>query len=132
VVPLAEVDGALDGAMRAEAASRNWTDDAGRVILPDHPFTSTSIAAVPTGRVARYDIEMLPRMWSVQPGHSLQLVISSQSPYLTPTAVQLQGLAGGQYTIQDGGRAASYVDLPLEPLDAFPAVGGDPTTVGIG
>ncbi len=131
-VPLAEVDGTLDGAMRAEDVSRNWTDDAGRVILPDHPFTSTSVAAVPTGAVVRYDIEMLPRMWSVQPGHALQLVLSSQNAVLTPTAPQLQGLAGGLYTIKDGGQTPSYLDLPLGPLEVFPAAGGDPTTVGIG
>ena len=132
VVPLAEVDGTLDGAMRAENPARSWTDSAGRVIVPDHPFTSTSVTAVPTGKVVRYDIEMLPRMWSVQPGHSLQLVISSQNGVLTPNALQLAGLAGGQYTIEDGGTTASYLDLPLEALDAFPTGAGDPTKVGIG
>jgi hypothetical protein len=130
-VPLAEVDGALDGAQRAEIPRRNWTDSQGRVILPDHPFTSTSQAAVPTGQVKRYDIEMLPRMWSVQPGHELQLVLSSQSAILQPTIPQLANLAGGSYTIGYGGPSASYLNLPLLPLNAF-APGPDPAAVGLG
>ncbi len=132
VVPLAEVDGALDGANRAEDAKRNWTDNSGRVVLPDHPFTSTSQAAVPTGQVERYDIEMLPRMWSLEPGHRLALVLTSQSVDIEPSDPQLANLAGGSYTIEYGGAHASYLNLPLLGLRAFSPAAGDPSAVGIG
>jgi len=131
VTPAVEVDGALDGSERAVVVKRSWTDDAGRLILPFHPFTSASVSPVPAGKVERYDIEMLPRVWSLQPGHSLQLVIASQSPILQPTGPQLASLAGGSYTLSYGGPAASYLNLPLLAPDAF-ATTSDPATAGIG
>jgi hypothetical protein len=40
-------------------------------------------------------------------------------------------LVGGLYDIGYGGSTASYLNLPLLPLNAFPAA-GDPTKVGLG
>jgi hypothetical protein len=131
VVPFAEVDGALDGANRAVDRSRSWTDTAGRLILPYHPYTTPSLRAVTPGAVTRYDIEMQPRIWSVQPGHRLQLVLTSQNADLVPTEPQLSALAGASFGIARGGHDASYLDLPLLPLNAFAPAPGDPSTVGL-
>ena len=125
------IDGALIGTARAVDKDRSWTDSAGRFITPFHPFTTTSEKPVPTGEVVRYDVEMVPRMWSVQPGHKLQLVLTSQNAEIEPTTPQLQGLAGGTYTIQRGGAKASHINLPLLPLNAF-ARAADPTKEGLG
>lgn len=131
VVPGLEVDGAQIGTQRRMERSRSWYDKAGRPIYPYHPFQQTSEEPVPTGQVVRLDIVMLPRMWSVQPGHRLRLVLASQDPLLIPTLPQASRLAGGTFLIQRGGEQASYLNLPVLPLDAFPSA-ADPTLAGLG
>lgn len=127
-IPLLEADGVLDGRARSVDPARSWSDDAGRLISPFHPFSSQAEQDVTPGQVLRYDIEMQPQMWSVQPDHRLRLVLSTNDPSVIPTQPQRANLAGGTYAIQQG---PSFVNLPLMPLNAFPRV-GDPRKVGLG
>jgi hypothetical protein len=130
-VPGFEVDGILLGSQRAVDPSRSWHDSHGRLTAPYHPFSVASARAVPTGSFQGYDIELRPRLWSVQPGHRLQVVLTTEYREITPSAPQHAVLAGGLYDIGYGGSTASYLNLPLLPLDVFPAA-GDPTKVGLG
>jgi predicted acyl esterase len=130
-VPGFEVDGILLGSQRRVDPSRSWHDSHGRLTAPYHPFSIASSQAVPTGSVQGYDIELRPRIWSVQPGHRLQVVLTTQYREITPSVPQAALLVGGLYDIGYGGSTASYLNLPLLPLNAFPAA-GDPTKVGLG
>jgi predicted acyl esterase len=126
-VPGFEVDGDLAGTLRAVDPARSWYDAAGTLISPYHPYTRASERVVPVGTAQRYDVELHPRVWSLAPGHRLQLVLSSQSNRLVPTAPQLQALAGGTYsfTARD-----SWLSVPVLPLHAFPRT-ADPTSTGL-
>ena len=117
--------GALVGSQRATRPARDWTDDAGRMVRPYHPLQQTAEEPVPVGEVVRYDIEIPPTVWDVEPGHRLLLKLQAQkpqaetaigpSPGLVPTTEQAANLAGGQYAIQRNAEAASVVNLPLLP-----------------
>jgi predicted acyl esterase len=130
-VPGLEVDGALIGSQRSIDPSRTWTDSRGQPTAPYHAYSTVTEQPVPTGALVRYDIQLHPRLWALQPGHRLQLVLTSQNPLLYPTAPQLAGLAGGSYSLQRGGASASFLNLPLLPLSAFSSA-GDPTKTGLG
>ncbi|MDX6200152.1 MAG: uncharacterized protein QOJ79_3303 [Actinomycetota bacterium] len=130
-VPGFEVDGILLGSQRKVDPSRSWHDSSGRLTAPYHPFSINTSKAVPTGTFQSYDIELRPRLWSVQPGHSLRVVLTTQYREITPSAPQVASLAGGVYDIGYGGDTTSYLNLPLLPLDVFPPA-GDPTKVGLG
>jgi predicted acyl esterase len=130
-VPGFEVDGILLGSQRKVDASRSWHDSRGRLTAPYHPFSAAAARVVPTGAFQDYDIELRPRLWSVQPGHSLRVVLTTQYREITPSAPQVAALAGGVYDIGYGGSTASYIDLPLLALNVFPTA-GDPTTAGLG
>ena len=123
-------DGALIGSARKLDTHKSWYDNEGRLISAQHPYRLAAEEPVPVGEVVRYDIELHPRVFDVEPGHQLQLVLSSQSPILFPTTTQLQGLRGGSYEIHLGGRHASYVNLPVLNRGALTPT-GDPEKVGL-
>ncbi len=126
-VPGFEVDGDLAGTLRAVDPARSWYDASGSLVSPFHPYSLGSERAVPVGQVQRYDLELHPRVWSLAPGHRLQLVLSTQSNRLVPTLPELRGLAGGSYAIVP---RDSWLTVPVLPPHAFPAV-TDPTTAGL-
>jgi hypothetical protein len=137
--------GALIGSLRAVDAARSWYDERGLVVYPHHPFTQESAQPVPIGKVVRYDIELPPRMWTLQPGHRLRLTVQTQAPsmpntagggFLT-TAAQTATLGGGSYRLVLGGASPSALVLPILPESAFhlhseaDAVPKDWTTPGL-
>jgi putative CocE/NonD family hydrolase len=126
-VPGFEVDGDLAGTLRAVDPAKSWYDASGALVSPYHPYSRASEASVPVGRVQRYDIELHPRVWTLAPGHRLQVVLSTQSNRLVPTVPQLQALAGGSYSLV---ARDSWLSVPVLPLRAFPAA-PDPTKVGL-
>jgi len=137
--------GTLLGSMRAIDPAASWTDEAGNLMLPVHPFVGDSY--VPPGQVARYDVKLNPAVWSVQPGHSLRLVLTTQEPTancvsllsaLAPaipcilTEPQQATLPGGTYIVQTSSEFASSLNLPLLP-DGLPSSpsGTTPTSNGL-
>ncbi|MEY2475352.1 MAG: uncharacterized protein QOG87_667, partial [Actinomycetota bacterium] len=130
-LPGLEVDGAVLGTQRAVDPDRSWYGRDGEVIVPYHPYATSSAQAVPIGELVTYHIELHPRMWVVEPGHRIQLVIASQDRLLAPTQPQLARLAGGVYQVGRGGQTASALHVPLVARDTFgPA--GDPAVSGLG
>jgi predicted acyl esterase len=133
--------GALLGSLRALDEIRTWRDDAGVLSRAYHPFDADDF--VPAGQVARYDVALLPRMWSVAPGHSVRLTLSTQAaagdcasgvPY--PCALngpQQRTVPGGAYQIHRGSLRPSSVNLPLLPFGYFAtaASGVTPTSGGL-
>jgi predicted acyl esterase len=126
-VPGFEVDGDLAGTLRAIDPVKSWYDGSGTLISPHHTYSQASETLVPLGRPQRYDIELHPRVWSLAPGHRLQVVLSSQSNRLVPTLPQTQALAGGMYSFV---ARDSWLAAPLLPSNAFPAT-ADPTEAGL-
>jgi putative CocE/NonD family hydrolase len=126
-VPGFEVDGDLAGTLRAVDWAKSWYDAAGTLLSPHHPYTRASERLVPVGRAQRYDIELHPRVWSLAPGHRLQVVLSTQSNRLVPTQPQLRALAGGTYSLV---ARDSWLSVPVLPLHVFPVI-ADPTKSGL-
>lgn len=121
-------DGVLVGSQRRLDPRKSWTDADGDMIRP-FPTQERDEYLVP-GRTYRFDIEILPRQWSIAPGHALRLTLTTQPPgpcvpALTSdpcanTRPQLETLPGGEYTIATDRRHPSAVNLPMLPLDHFP------------
>jgi len=137
--------GTLIGSMRAIDPALSWVDQAGNLTLPVHPFAGDSY--VPPGQVARYDIKLNPMVWSVQPGHSLRLILTTQEPTancvsllsaLAPaipcilTEPQQATLPGGIYVVQSSSEFPSSLNLPVLPggLPSAPS-GTTPTSNGL-
>jgi predicted acyl esterase len=115
--------------------STSWYDDTGHLVLPRHPFTADQYLM--PSKVERMDVELFSMLWSVLPGHSLQLVLTTQAPNAlcsstisalakpSPcvlTAPQLATLPGGVYQVQRARLAASVLNLPLLGFEALPTV----------
>jgi uncharacterized protein len=111
-------------------ANESWFDDDGHVILPRHPFDADSYLM--PGKLEQMDLELFSLLWSVLPGHSLQLVLSTQGPSdlcasllsalakpspCVLTAPQQKTLPGGSYQISRTRLHASAVNLPLLPFE---------------
>jgi predicted acyl esterase len=111
-------DGALLGSQRKLDAKQSWYGAGHALLQPSHPFTEASQQPVAPGRTTRYDIAVLPNFTEIPAGGRLQLVLNSQPApgfhlALAPTPQQLAKLAGGTYTIERPGIAASFINVPL-------------------
>jgi putative CocE/NonD family hydrolase len=112
--------GGLLGSFRALDAGQTWRAPGGTPILPYHPYTRASVTPVEVGKVTRFDIEVFPTFARIAKGHSLRLTLTtSDTPHLGFTPDQLQNLAGGVYQVQRNAGAASVVEIPTAPADAF-------------
>jgi len=112
--------GGLLGSFRALDARQTWRAPGGTPILPYHPYTRASVTPVEPGKVTRLDIEVFPTFAKIAKGHSLRLTLTtSDTPHLGFTPDQLQNLAGGVYQVQRNAGAASFVEIPTAPADAF-------------
>jgi predicted acyl esterase len=139
--------GGLLGSLRAVDAARSWRDATG---IPMRPFLALKKETpVPRGKVVDYAIPLQPTVWSLAPGHRLELRLSTmadpqtcvqklaqvEAPALgcAPRAADLAELAGGSYTVVLTGTRASAVDLPLLPYHQLPsaASGTTPTSDGV-
>jgi predicted acyl esterase len=106
--------GLLEGKQRALDPTLSWYSPDGRPLLPYHPYTKAAQAAVPTGKVTRYDVEVFPTFDTLQPGHRLRVTIAtSDFPHALPTVTQGLGLIGGVYHVEHTAAHPSSVELPL-------------------
>lgn len=107
--------GALDAEFRAVDPTRSWHNQAGRTILPYHPFTAASLQPVPTGRPRLYKIEIFPTDWTIRPGHRLRLVVSTaDTPHFAVPADRLAHMLGGSITVLNAGAHRSSLLMPLQ------------------
>jgi predicted acyl esterase len=111
-------DGALLGSQRKLDPQQSWYGDGHALLQPSHPFTEASRQPVVPGKTTRYDISVLANFTEIPAGGRLQLVLNSQPAAnfhlaLAPTPQQLSDSAGGSYTIERSGTAASFMNLPL-------------------
>jgi uncharacterized protein len=106
--------GALLGSARAIDSARSWTVD-GSTVLPYHPYTSASAAAVVPGAVTKYQIEVFPTYATIAAGHRIRVTVQTTDfPHLMPTPPALLKLLGGTYQVQRSALAPSSVTLPLK------------------
>ncbi|TMK42583.1 MAG: CocE/NonD family hydrolase [Actinobacteria bacterium] len=112
--------GALLGSFRALDQGLSWFAADGRPLIPYHPYTRASVAAVPSGQVTRFDVEVPPTLADIAAGHRLRLTLTtSDSPHLLATPSQAQDLTAGVYQVQRNAGAASYLEVPMAPPGAF-------------
>jgi hypothetical protein len=108
--------GGLDAQFRALDPAKTWRNAAGQVILPYHPFTKSSLEAVPAGKPELYRIEIYPTDTTIAAGHRLRLVIgTANTPDFTVPADRLTQMLGGTVTVLSSGRHRSSLLLPLRP-----------------
>ena len=84
---------------------------------PDHELENYLAALAPEG-----DVETTGsgRRFGNAQVYQLRLTLTtSDTPHLAPTLPQAQNLAGGVYAVQRNAAAASYLEVPLAPADAF-------------
>ncbi len=127
--------GTAQASRRALDPSRTWYDGDGVVTRPWE--TQLRDDYVQPGQTNAYTIGLLPRLWSVLPGHSLRVTLTTRSTAATCaaplgndacayTAPELQTLPG-VYTVYHGPSMGSTVNLPLLPYRYFATVNGGPT-----
>ena len=122
--------------------SRNWYDERGTLTRPytaqfaDQPLTR--------GHVQPFAIALNPAVWSIAPGHSLRLLLTTQSPAVDCTSFAVAAgvlpcsytnpdqltLTGGVYQVSHSRTSPSSVALPLLPYLCFSTVesGTTPTS----
>jgi hypothetical protein len=103
--------GALLGSLRAVNRRLSWFEN-GQMVLPWHPYTSASARDMPAGKTEHLDIEVYPTMARIDPADSLRVELTSGDTALQPSPVQVQRLAGGEYSID---LARSSITLPSVP-----------------
>jgi predicted acyl esterase len=137
--------GALVGSLRKLDDAKTWRDAKGVVTNPVHPFAADDYLT--PGTDTELDIKLNPTLWSVAPGHSLRLVLSTQTASddcklslsalpqarpCYPSATQQATLAGGTYEIQRSSSAPSSINLPLAPQWALPTAPSSITATSSG
>lgn len=125
--------GNLAGSFAALDKARTWYDADGVDVRPYNYFDGDRWLT--PGKPVRLDITISPRVYSVRPGHKLQVVLSAmQDPSKCgailgvhpcfPTASQLRTFPG-DYTVLHGAGQQSTVNLPLLPYGFFKPTGGN-------
>jgi predicted acyl esterase len=139
--------GGLMGTLRTLNKARSWRDRNG---LPMRPFMSLRHDVPVVPRVlTRYSIPLQPAVWSLRPGHRLELQLSSQADPQTclqklsqieapvlgcaPRAVHVSELLGSSYTIALTGTGSSALSVPLLRYHSLPVArsGRTPTSEGV-
>jgi len=121
--------GSVLGSLRRTDPEKSWLDDHGS---PARPYlTLDEHQPLTPGEPTQLDVPLWPSVWSIEPGHSIQVRISSQPRSedcgallgvpvgCNPTQPMLETLAGGVYTLHRGGELSSAVSLPLLPRGAL-------------
>jgi len=128
--------GAIVGSLRELDQEKTWIDRRGTSVWPWPKLDQDEY--LKPGEVYRLDIGLLPRLWAVNPGHLLRLVLTTQSTAETCPATgtpprnepapcrltkpQQATLPGGKYAIMHGPKWPSSLNVPQLPWKAFPAV----------
>ena len=115
--------GSILGSLRRMDAEKSWMDDSA---LPIRPYlTLEEDQPLTPGQPTRLDVPLWPSVWSIEPGHSVVVRISTQARTedcmaligipvgCNLTAPMLDTLPGGVYTLHRGGELSSLVNLPL-------------------
>jgi hypothetical protein len=111
--------GALLGTLRALDPRLSWYDD-GHLILPWHPYTSSSASDMQPGKTERLDIEVYPTAARIAPGERLRVELTSGDTALQPSPVQAARLAGGRYTIDLAKSSITLLTTPAAALATSP------------
>jgi len=124
-------DGVLVGSQRTVDEAKSWRDSRGLMYRPLHTHKQDDYLTpnVPYS----FEIFIEPRLWTVPPGHSLRLVLSSRPTQAScPAGAALSGtpcfntdpqevsLAGTTYTIFADSTRPSSVNIPILPYLYFP------------
>ena len=131
-------NGAVLGSQRKLDATKTWHDTDGKLIYP-YTLQAGDDYLTP-GEIYRFDIGLFPRQWSIAPGHSIRLKLTTQMPQefcdaayfgsepCLLTTPQTRTLPGGQYVIEHGS-----INLPMLPYGHFPTAtsGATPTSDGV-
>ena len=127
--------GDVVGSTRARNPERSWYDDDGLPIMP-YCVCDQAVPLVP-GEVVPLDFWLSPRIATIEPGHALKLVVTTQTPEAEcgtvlgprpcePTATQAQNMPG-VYSVAHGPTGPSSLNLPLLPYGYFESAGTGPT-----
>ncbi|HMJ11378.1 MAG TPA: CocE/NonD family hydrolase [Polyangiaceae bacterium] len=124
--------GSIIGALRRSDPEKSWTDESG---LPTRPFLALDEHQPMTaGERTQLDVPLGPTVWSIEPGHSIVVRISTHPAdddclgVLTPpvgcypTKPMLDTLPGGVYDLHLGGELGSLISLPLLDHGTFAAI----------
>ncbi|MET0985399.1 MAG: CocE/NonD family hydrolase [Steroidobacteraceae bacterium] len=118
--PVSIQSGALLGSLRGLDASRSWTDAAGNMIQPFHPFRQDSHVPLVPLTVNRFEIGVWPTAFQVNAGERLRFTVStSDIPFALPTVPTIVNLVGGIYSVQRNSLYASKVTVPMANPTAF-------------
>jgi len=125
--------GGILGSLRRTSAEASWTDKNG---LPMRPFlTLDQDEPLTAGQATRLDVPLWPKVWAIEPGHTLVVRIATQPQAADCGGVlslpvgcnltnpQRSSLNGGVYTLHHGGQSASLLSLPLLDRGSLPASG---------
>lgn len=131
--------GNVVGSLRALDQRRSWRDQNGVDIRPYGVFAADSYLT--PGKPELFDFTLKPVVASVAPGHSLRIVVTTQTPDSTcagwtspasgsedpcaPTPQQTRTLPG-TYTLLADPQMPSAINLPLLPYNYFPSAGTGP------
>jgi predicted acyl esterase len=126
------VFGSALGALRRTDPEKSWTDESG---LPARPYlTLDEDVPMTPGEQTKLEVPLGPTVWSIEPGHSIVVRISTHPPDdqclgvlvppvgCYPTEPNLETLRGGVYSLHLGGEAGSLLSLPLLEHGAFPTI----------
>lgn len=130
--------GYVIGSLRARDRDRSWYDRAGTAMRPWCECTEDDWLT--PGKVARMEVRLKPVVATIEPGHALRMVLTTQTPTFKcygphdparpvtflieddpcfPTRTQHRTLPG-TYTVSFGGGTPSALNLPTVPYHAFP------------
>jgi uncharacterized protein len=125
-------DVVLVGSQRAVDQGKSWVDPKGLMMRPLHTHKADDYLVA--NQAYRFDILLQPRLWPVEPGHSLRLALTTRPPRSAPctpalsstvcfnTTPQLQTLPAGAYQILADRQYRSSINLPLLPYRHFETV----------
>ncbi len=120
--------GAQIGSMQTLDESKTWHDSDKRLIRPYHFFDKDN--PVEPGITYRMDMQLQPRQAAIKPGHSIRLVLKTQSDptpcgalfpggtsfwCLDPTVSQRKALEGAVFDVHRNNTWPSQINLPLAP-----------------
>ncbi|MEY4577101.1 MAG: hypothetical protein RL701_1804 [Pseudomonadota bacterium] len=121
--------GSILGSLRRSDPTVSWVDDKGLPLRPR--LTLDEYQPLTPDEPTRLDVPLGPSVWSIEPGHSIVVRISTQPRNedcggllgipvgCNPTTPMRDSLTGGVYTLQRGGELGSIINLPLLPHGAL-------------
>jgi predicted acyl esterase len=122
--------GSILGSLRRTDPEKSWSDDTS---LPKRPYlTLDEEQPLTVSERASLEVPLWPTVWSIEPGHSIVVRISTQPDSNScadplgvpvgcfPSSATTESLRGGSYQLHRGGEQSSLISLPLVNHGAFP------------